>query len=58
MEGFAKLDEKNRHVNHEMLGYNEYLLAGFHHEIRFFFPNSNIKHLRSGNYNGIAFEHV
>ena len=24
----------------------------------FFFPNSNIKHLRSGNYNGIAFEHV
>jgi hypothetical protein len=42
MEGFAKLDEKNRHVNHEMLGYNEYLLAGFHHEIRFFF--SEFKH--------------
>ena len=28
---------KNCHVNHEMLGYNEYLLAGFHHEILFFF---------------------
>ena len=50
---------KNCHVNHEMLGYNEYLLAGFHHEILFFFPNSNIKHLRTGNSHGItAFEHV
>ena len=56
MEGFAKLDEKNCHVNHEILGY---LLAGFYHEIQFFFPNLNIKHLRTGNYHGItAFEHV